>query len=185
MDTIIAGRFETWEKAEAAAQTLFSDSNIDPESLCKFYVGPPGHHAAYPIGGDQDADPDADHAQNKGAKASAIGAGIAGAAALPAGPLAAATAAAVGAYTGSLVGSLSGMEDEDGNPQSRNPAIRSAGVMVAIKILPESSEADSVIRALKQQGAQDIEKTEGEWRDGQWFDFDPVAPPKLVDSAHS
>lgn len=182
MDTIIAGRFETWEKAEAAAQILFNDFNVNQQHVCTFYVGPPGHHATYPIGGDQDVDSATEPAPEKGTAASIIGAGIAGAAALPAGPLAAATAAAVGAYTGSLVGSLKGMKDED-DPQSGNSANRAAGVMVAVKVNPESQEAEDVLRGLRQAGAQDIEKTEGQWSNGQWFDFDPVAPPKLVDRA--
>lgn len=185
MDTIIAGRFDTWEEAEAAALALFSDAHIDREYLCTFYVGPPGQHATYPIGGDQDTDPDAEEAPNKGVKGGAIGAGLAGLAALPAGPVAAATAAMVGAYTGSFLGSLQGMHEPDGHTQAPDNAVRSAGVMVAAKINPESSEADSVIHTLKQQGAQDVEKTEGQWRSGEWVDFDPVAPLRLVDTGKS
>ena len=180
MDTIIAGRFDTWEKAETATLALFNEAHIDKEYISTFYVGPPGQHGTYPIGGDQHADPDAEQAHNKGVTGSGIGAGLAGAAALPAGPLAVATAAAVGAYAGSLLGSLKGMDENDERAQSPDNVGRSAGVMVAVRINPESSEADSVIRTLKQQGAQDIEKTEGQWRAGEWFDFDPVASPRLV-----
>lgn len=177
-ETIIAGRFDTWEKAEEATQALLNANAdaIDKEDICTFYVGPHGQHATYPIGGDQHIDPGADEAHNKSMVGSAIGAGLAGLATLPAGPVAAATGAVVGAYTGSLVGSLQGMHEKDEH------AVHSAGVMLAVKIDAASAPEATVIHILRQQGAQDIEKTEGHWRDGEWTDFDPVTAPRLLDT---
>jgi hypothetical protein len=55
-------------------------------------------------------------------------------------------------------------------PDARRPA----GVVVAVQLPPAVPEAD-VERILKQEGASSVEKTEGEWRAGEWRDFDPVA----------
>ena len=41
----------------------------------------------------------------------------------------------------------------------------------------------AAIEALRAQGAADIEQAQGEWRDGDWADFNPVAAPRLVESA--
>jgi hypothetical protein len=38
-----------------------------------------------------------------------------------------------------------------------------------------------IVDTLRAQGAADIEEAEGEWRDGDWVDFNPVAKPKLVE----
>lgn len=180
METIIAGRFDTWEKAEKATQALSDAHDIKTENICSFYVGPPGQHATFPIGGDEHTDPGAGDAHNKGVTGSAIGAGLAGLAALPAGPVAAATGAVVGAYAGSLLGSLQGMHEKDDSEPSGEPLRRSAGVFVAVKIDATSENESVVIKTLESEGAQDIEKTEGRWRSGEWVDFDPVTPPRLI-----
>lgn len=184
METIIAGRFDTWEKAEETTQALLNAKAVGKEDICTFYVGPPGHHASYPIGGDQHTDPDAGEAHNKSIVGGAVGAGLAGLATLPAGPAAAATGAVVGAYAGSLVGSLQGMHEKDDHPHQAK-TMRSAGVMLATKINAATAAEAAVVHILRQQGAQDIEKTEGEWRNGEWADFDPVAPPRLLDTGKS
>jgi hypothetical protein len=41
-----------------------------------------------------------------------------------------------------------------------------------------------VIYTLRAEGAVDIERAEGEWRDGDWVDFNPIAAPRLVDVPH-
>ncbi len=113
METILSGRFDTWDKAECSVQDLLNIASVSRQDISTFYVGPAGHHAAYPIGGDQRSDPAAENAHNKSMLGGAIGAGIAGLATLPAGPAAVATGAVVGAYTGSLAGSLQGMDDNE------------------------------------------------------------------------
>lgn len=176
METIIAGRFDTWDQAERTTLALLNLTGLRKEDICTFYNGPPGQHASYPIGGDQDADPEANKAHNKSMAGSAIGAGLAGLAALPAGPAAAATGAVVGAYAGSLVGSLQGMikSEQTGTP------IRASGVIVATRIMETFGAENSLIQILEQHGALDVEKTEGLWRNGEWVDFDPIIPPRLL-----
>ena len=178
MSTIIAGRFETLEKAEQAIQALMRSDSIESENICTFYVGPPGQHAAHPLGGDHDADSHATEAHTEGMKGGAIGAGVAGLAALSAGPVAAVAAAAVGAYMGSLAGALSGMNEDEAEPQA-DKLVRHAGVIVATRIADATHEM-SIVRTLEQQGAQDVEKAEGHWRHGTWVDFDPVSAPHLI-----
>ena len=104
---------------------------------------------------------------------SVIGAGVGAAIA---GPIGAVAGAGVGAYTGALGGALNKLGDEDDTlPPSRRPA----GIMVAVK--PERDEAaDKVIALLREHGAVAIEEAEGEWKDGQWADFDPLAVPHVV-----
>jgi hypothetical protein len=58
MDHIIAGRFRTKVDADRAAASL--RKFIDTEDICIFQNNAPGQHAAYPIGGDEYADPGAD-----------------------------------------------------------------------------------------------------------------------------
>jgi len=183
METILSGRFDTWDKAAKTAQVLMNTTGISHEDICAFYVGPAGHHAAYPIGGDHHSDPAADDAHHNSMLGGAIGAGIAGLATLPAGPVAVATGAVVGAYTGSLVGSLQGMDDTADNPNASDLTPRASGVIVAIRVEEPGNAESLVVQSLEQAGAQDIEKTEGQWRNGEWVDFDPVRPVHLLHPA--
>jgi hypothetical protein len=55
METIVAGRFETFEQAEAAVRDLTMEG-FRREDASAFFVNPPGQHAQFPIGGDQYAE---------------------------------------------------------------------------------------------------------------------------------
>lgn len=55
MSTIIAGRFDTFARAETTATRLMA-KGVKQDDLNMFYVNPAGQHAAYPIGGDHAAD---------------------------------------------------------------------------------------------------------------------------------
>ncbi|MES2354787.1 MAG: hypothetical protein V4568_10390 [Pseudomonadota bacterium] len=171
MATIIAGMFDTITKAEAAVHDL-REGHCRQEDISTFHNNPPGQHDTFPVGGDEDADPGAKDAHAGAAAGAAIGAGL-GLAAIAAGPLAVAAAVGVGAYTGALGGALSGSGDS-GNLPARRPA----GVMVAVNAtgVPEQS----IAQILRQRGASVVEKADGEWRDGQWADFDPLAVPRLM-----
>ena len=81
------------------------------------------------------------------------------------------------AYTGSLLGVLNGLGDESDSDEKHDR--RPAGVILAVRIADQTSEK-RIINALQSQGAVDIEKADGEWCNGEWMDFDPIAPPKLV-----
>ena len=101
----------------------------------------------------------------------------------------------VGAYTGSLAGTLAKLSA--GRPREVLPSTpeRPAGVLVAVRVFARGENATSeivdanypngeeiAIRTLREAGAMDIERATGTWQDGEWKDFDPVAPVQLVDT---
>ena len=49
----------------------------------------------------------------------------------------------------------------------------------------DRKQPQSAISTLQTHGAIHIEKAEGVWRDGQWIDFDPLAPPVIVDGPNT
>ena len=178
MDRIIAGRFQTKDDADAVAALIAQ--YVDAADICIFHNNPPGQHDAFTLGGDEDEDPGAEGA-GKSAARTVIAAGLgAGAIGALGGPVVALAAAAIGAYSGSLVGALDGLGNHDDKP--RAPERRPAGVMLSVHITGQVDE-QRVIATLRAQGAADIEQAQGEWRDGDWADFNPVAAPRLVESA--
>ena len=182
MPSIIAGRFQTFDQAESASKALL-DANIKRHDLSVFYVNPQGQHDATPIGGDHiNADPGAKDSTSEAVQGTAAGGavglavGIAAAAAIPiVGPAVVAAAAGVGAYTGSLAGTLRGAGDSD-HPA---PTPRQAGVLVAVRV-DDDAVSQRAVEVLSAEGAADLELAEGTWRNGEWLDFDPVAPPRLI-----
>ena len=54
--------------------------------------------------------------------------------------------------------------------------------MLSVRIANPVNEK-RVIATLRAQGAAEVEQAQGEWRDGDWADFNPVAPPRLVEFA--
>lgn len=176
MNTIIAGRFGNITPAELAMQDLRA-KHIAEQDICHFHNSPPGQHGTYHLGGDEDADPSARDGEDNAATVAAV-AGVGGAilGATVAGPLGAVAGAGVGAYTGALVGALSGAGEHAATDAKR----RQAGVMVAVRV-DDPDRTDMIIDTLRQHGAQDIERASGMWHKGDWVDFDPVAPPHLVD----
>jgi hypothetical protein len=52
-------------------------------------------------------------------------------------------------------------------------------VIVAVA-LPDRAREDIALTALRHCGARNIERAEGEIREGSWIDFDPVSRPQLV-----
>ena len=178
MERIIAGRFETKGDADVAAALIAQFAAT--ADICIFHNNPPGQHDAFTVGGDEDEDPGTEDA-GKSAAATAVGAGLsAGAIGALGGPAVALAAAAVGAYSGSLVGAMQGLGNHDDN--LRAPERRPAGIMLSVRISGPTVER-RVIATLRAQGAADIEQARGEWRDGDWADFDPVAAPRPVESA--
>jgi hypothetical protein len=173
--TIIAGRFEEQDRAQAALRTLTDEGFPEGRSTC-FFVNPPGHHDRYPIGGDQDESPGATHADSGALKGAGIGGAIglgAGLAAAPlAGPAAVAAGAGVGAYVGALAGALGGM----GN---RHMPLRKSGFLTAVRV-DDPAEERSAVRVLQAAGACEIERAEGHLEAGEWTDFDATRPPHLV-----
>jgi hypothetical protein len=178
MSTIIAGQYDTFDEAGRAADRLRA-AGFDSNSIAVFFNNSPGRHDTFPIGGDEFADPEARPLDEGMAKGAAAGAGV-GLAAAAGGPLAGAAAAGVGAYVGGLAGATSESEEHDDEPQRiwRRPA----AVMAAVAVNDAARER-AALDALRTTGAHNIERADGEIRDGDWIDFDPIASPKLVDDA--
>lgn len=179
MSRIIAGRFDRSVDADAALETLrregFARSEYD-----SFYVPPPGQHATYPIGGDVHSDAGAKRAGFGAAIGAVVGAAVGLAAgsiaATEFGPYVILLAAGLGAFVGSFVGALNKLRGgRPGEATKRNPVEPAGGRMIAVCV----DRADTQSRAvavLRRHGARDVGRTEGEWRDGSWRNFDPRVP---------
>jgi phage tail tape-measure protein len=116
--------------------------------------------------------------------AGAAGGGAAGAAAgAVMGPAGAVVGAAVGAYVGSLPGALDSMRQKTARSGTQDatsaPRIREAGMMLAIAT-PDVDSERKAEEVLRRAGATEIEQNTGEIRNGDWVDFDPLAPPGAV-----
>lgn len=189
MKTIIVGRYIQQDQAQSAARELLR-AGFSPRETTLFYVNPQGQHDIYPVGGDED-ESEGTHEASSGAVRGAvggIGAGtLVGAATIPvlgpAGPL---LGAAVGAYTGSLVGALKNMEESEeqagtappgDEPGSDEPS-RKAGVILAVAITSPHQRNDAV--DILGEHAEEVEEAEGVIQDGDWVDFNPLAPGKVI-----
>lgn len=170
MSTIISARFDTLQHAEAVVREL-NRAGLAAEEINLFFSPAPGQHGAYPIGGDEHADPQARGAEHRTLVGAAIGAGVGVLAGAVAGPLGAVAGAAVGGYTGSLAGTMSGLGEHE-DAEARRPA----GIVVAVDARRDGVEHQA-LSILRQAGADPVETTDGEWHLGEWADFDPVAPP--------
>ena len=176
MERIIAGRFQTRGNADSVAALI--RQYVDTDDVCIFHNNPPGQHDAYAVGGDEDQDPASEGAGEPAAGGAAVVGLTAGVIGALGGPVVALAAAATGAYLGSLAGAMAGLGDHD--ETLRSPERRPGGVMLSVRICDPANEK-KVIDTLRAQGAADIEQALGEWRNGDWADFDPVAAPRLVE----
>jgi len=186
MTTIIAGRFQEQAEADDTIAELLR-AGFARERVSTFYCNPAGQHATYPIGGDNDKSPGA-KTSDKNTAAGAVAGAVVGIAATPIlGPVGTVTGGLVGAHLGGLVGGLSGMKDKgdvgDHAEDVENAApIRRSGMMVAVAV-PDQEYEDRALQVLRTLGAEDIERAEGTIENGDWSDFDPMAPMELVQYA--
>ena len=179
MSRIVAGRFDRSVDADAALDALKRDgfSRVEVDA---FYVGPPGQNARTPIGGDTYSDAGSAGAGRYGA----IGAAVGAAAGLIVGALigmheaffAAGLGALVGAFAGVMM-SLHGGTRREATPD--HPLESQGGRMIAVCVDRPGSEALAV-QALRVNNARELGRTEGEWRDGSWRNFDPRVPLATV-----
>jgi hypothetical protein len=193
MSLIIAGRFQTFAKAEAAAQRLFANGFLE-EDVTLFYVAPSGQHARLATGGDHYADAgarDASKGASKGVVIGAVVGAIVGAAVFvlfKAPLLASVLAAGAGAYVGSLAGAMSHAHSgkraaadstsADNHGSANAVDARQSGVVVAVHVGPElQAQAAGILR---DAGGAEVERASGQWRNGRWADFDPAKPPEPV-----
>lgn len=180
MSHIIAGRFESMAGAEAALHALDAAS-FPVEQMSCFYVGPPGQHARFVIGGDHNVSRGAEEG-SMGAMTGTAAGGVVGAAiGSVGGPLGFLTGGLVGAHIGNLIGALRSMHE---NEEDRDPStmLRHSGFMVAVCADDEMSE-HRAMDLLMQCGAAELESGEGHIVHGDWEDFDPAEAPHRVDPA--
>ena len=181
MSIIVAGRFDTQQQAEEVVQDLLSHGFLRSDAST-FFVNPPGQHDQFPVGGDQNADANASKAHVGTAAGAAAGTAVGAAAALAVpglGPALALGVVALGAYTGSLAGTLAKLGDHQAARESEASPGRHGGMLVAVHVIDANAEKDA-LDILRRHGAADVERREGVWENGQWQDFDPVAPPARV-----
>jgi len=189
MKTLIVGRYDQLAEAENASRDLLHAGFLARE-MSLFYLNPQGQHALYPVGGDEDESAGTHQAQSGAVwgAVGGVGAGIlVGVATMPvlgpAGPL---LGAAVGAYAGSLVGALNNMEEpdahadtvSDSNETGADVQPRKAGVMLAVAVATPA-EREYTIEILGTR-AQQVEEAEGTVQNGEWVDFDPLAPSNVI-----
>lgn len=180
MSKIVAARFTDMAGAQAVIEAL-PDQGFDRSEFQSFYVNPEGQHALHPIGGDAHSDEGAKQADEGAIRGAVIGAcvGLLAGVALHMvvdNLIAVLAGAALGAYVGSLLGALSKLRSGSLRKATRShPVERPPGQMVAIQVDRPGAESRA-IETLQRYGARDIERTEGEWRAGNWKDFDPRIP---------
>ncbi|BBO59719.1 hypothetical protein [Mycoavidus sp. B2-EB] len=180
MSLIVAGRFDTFEKAQQAAQVLF-EHGFAEEDVTIFFVNPPGQHDRLVGGTHQVADPSSKSIY-KGASiglmvgatlGASIGAMLCTVFGLPL--LVTLIAASVGAYLGSLMGAMA--EAKTSKQEPALAKIHESGVLLAIHVTV-NNQADATA-VLRKASAKDIERAHGRWTHGRWSDFDPSKEPSL------
>lgn len=190
MKTLIVGHYGQQNEADNAARELLR-AGFPASEMSLFYFNPQGQHATYPIGGDENESPGTHEAKGGAVRGAVggVGAGtLVGAATIPVlGPAAPLFGAAVGAYAGSLVGALKNMEEADEDtraaPEAREEAAasaepRKAGVMLAVAVAT-ADERQTAVEILG-AAADEIEEAQGSLQNGDWVDFDPLAPRKVI-----
>jgi hypothetical protein len=73
------------------------------------------------------------------------------------------------------------MKDDGSQTAADNPPVRQAGMLIGVSV-PGSAGEGRAIDVLRSLGAADIERADGTLVDGDWKDFDPVAPPSLIEN---
>lgn len=179
MTQIVAGLFEDQLAAERTIDRLKAMGS--PEgTITTFVVNPPGMHHTLKLGGDAQSDEQAEAGPGGAVKGAAIGGAVGIAAGLAMTPLVGPVGMAAGISAGAFVGALAGASNAMGDEPvpADTPIARPGGVMVAANV--ESIDAQPVIDTMRESGAKLVELTDGEWRNGDWVDFDPVRPPRNV-----
>lgn len=181
MGQIIAARLDIQEHAEELANAI-QGLGIAHDKVSVFFVNPDGQHHMLPMGGDKSASPGASKAGKGAWIGSGIGAAAGAAAGSVAGPVGAVAGAGVGAYTGSLAGAVSetGNEAESAGevPEDVSVVDRKAGLHVAAEV--DSNIRQDVVTLIRQHDGDQIEEAQGQIENGDWVDFDPTRPVRLV-----
>ena len=187
MNTLIVGRFHQLSDAQITSRELWRAGFL-PQEMGLVYVNPQGQHATHPVGGDEDESPGTHDAGSGAVRGAVGGAGagtLLGVATLPAlGPSGPLLGAAVGAYAGALVGALKNKKEPDGQtaPVDAHGQPESAphepGVLLAVAAETPAQRASAI--EILSASAQEVEEAEGTLRDGDWVDFNPLIPGKVI-----
>ncbi|GGY82782.1 hypothetical protein [Marinobacter zhanjiangensis] len=181
MGHIIAARLETQENAEELANAI-QGLGIAHDKVSVFYVNPEGQHHLLPEGGDKSSSPGASRAARGAWVGGGIGAAAGAAAGSVAGPAGAVAGAGVGAYTGSLAGAVSKTDNEaeaaDKADEDTPVVDRKAGIHVAVEV--DRKTRQDVVTLIRQHDGEQIEEAQGQIKKGEWVDFDPTEPVRLV-----
>ena len=193
MNPIVNGNFSDLSAAKQAVAAL-TNSGFSGDQISFFKVEIPGHHLDRPADEGVELAPDSNETKAPEAGVSALsGAAVGGAigavialATLPVlGPMVAAAAVSVGAYGGSLYGVLDSMDagetkaTEEAIMSSQEARHRQSGTLVAV-IAADTDLQEKAKQILIAEGAGDIELTEGHLHNGEWADFNPRLPLKLL-----
>src|SRR4051794_623463 len=170
MSTIVAGRFDTQEAATAAIDAL-ERAGFARGDAQSFYVTPRGMRGNVPIVDNEQREVGTSHAGEKAVKGALVGGAVGLAAGVGAAPLAVPGAlaagviagAGVGAYTSSLGGAVTGSGGGriEEKAERGEPIERGSGMFVAVNA--DALGSDKAVQALRDAGAQDIERANGEW----------------------
>jgi hypothetical protein len=177
MTNIIAAQFDDFAHADTAVRDMTKSGTIDPTEIDRVVLGAPGRHDRYPVGGDEDADAGAVDGDEGARTGAAIGGAVGAVTGVVLGPIGAVAGAALGAYGGSLAGALDSMGDSRNGTDAPPP--RPAGVMVMVHV-QSSAQRELALGAFLAHGARSIEEADGEWNQGTWVDFNPVATPRWI-----
>jgi hypothetical protein len=179
MSRIVAGRFDRSNDADATLAEL-QRAGFRSGEYESFYVPPPGQHGSFPIGGDAHSDAGSKKAGRGAVLGAIVGAVVGLALGVLAtdyfGPVGLFVGAGLGAYIGSFAGTafkLRGARRSESTPQ--HPVESAGGRMIAVNVDRKEMEPRAV-EILRRHGARDLGRTQGEWRNGSWRDFDPRSP---------
>ena len=179
MSRIVAGRFDATVDADAAVEVLRREG-FSPQEIDSFYVAPPGQNDMTPLGGDAPHASAGSRYAGTGAVLGAIAGGLAGMliaylVARDYGAVVILFGAGLGAYVGSFLGTVGKVRGgRPGEASIEHPVEPKGGRMLAVCVDRPGTDARAV-KVLRELGARDLGRAEGEWRDG-WKDFDPRAP---------
>ena len=192
MATIIAARVETQQRADELMAQLQS-RGIAADDMQAFYVNPPGQHGTYPIGGDV-----AVGYRHRGIKP---GAGVRGRSGCCGRTRRRRDRwrgdTAVGADHCSRAGRRRSARRRNGRCACLDPPLarrkagnrnQHAGCRCSqhaprwndARRARGSANEKTVIDLLSAAAVEDLERAQGDWQDGQWVDFDPLAPPHKI-----
>lgn len=185
MPTLIAGGFQQQTEAQQAMQDLHR-AGFAVDQTTTFYLGSPGQHDLYVIGGDEADSPGLEDSAAGAISGTVVGGAIGiavGIATVPVlGPAAAIAGAGVGAYMGSLYGGLASMDDKNDLKTAvgdskllHSHVLRQSGMLVAVSA-SASAQQEMAISIFRQCGATSIDRIDGTIAAGEWIDFNPLTP---------